>query len=207
VEQRDPIYNGVASVTRDTDIFWLDLSQVQVNPYFNRLFAYSDQIQHRFGRWELTLYPSRTSSAILLEHTPTTDLLLGSIGSMHVTNPPCKTLGVYHASEGFELYPSFNKLLFRVHNGGGVRIAELVTALESCASTVVSSWRQSVENHRQGIAVSHWIDDRWRLPAAPTIVICLNSDEMADEEVDYETFTGTSQYRDQRIAAAARMGY
>jgi hypothetical protein len=197
------------STSRDTDVFWLDLSQVQINSYFNQLFALHDRIQHRLGRWEVTLSLSHALSVDILDRTPTIDLLLDLIGSMHVTNPPCKTLGIYHVDGGFEPYPSYNKLVHRVHNDSGIRIAELVSALKGCTSTVVSSWKLRVEELRTRVTRSHWIDDIWTVPAAPTIVICMDNHEMPDDEVDYDSITGSRypQYGDQRRAAATRMGY
>ncbi|KAI4620085.1 hypothetical protein J4E80_004611 [Alternaria sp. BMP 0032] len=43
-------HDSTVSVSRDTDLYWLDLTQVQVNPYFDLLFSEKGRFLHRLGR-------------------------------------------------------------------------------------------------------------------------------------------------------------
>jgi hypothetical protein len=90
IEQRhEEIHDGVTSVlSRDTDVFWLDLSQVLINPYVDHLFTKDSRMKHRLGRWEITLRPSVTSKGLLLEQKSALDCLHGTIGTMLATYPP-----------------------------------------------------------------------------------------------------------------------
>jgi hypothetical protein len=204
-EQSQPLLRGITPSPGNTKVSWLDLSQVQINPYFEHLFTRDGRIQHHLGGWEITL---RTSlNAQVLDRTPDIQLLLESVGSMHVTYPPCKTLGIYHtATDTEESRPGFNKLLSRVHNEDGILIKELIDALEGCAPTVVASWKRDVEEFHRYVAEMHWIDDIWTLPAVPTISVFMDSYEMPDGEFDFDAIEDSSGTAAAQTAAVARMG-
>jgi hypothetical protein len=68
IEQKHDFQFGVVSSPRDTATFWLDLSQVQINPYFDCLFTHNNRIKHHLGRWEITLRPH--PSDMILEILP-----------------------------------------------------------------------------------------------------------------------------------------
>jgi hypothetical protein len=109
-------------------------------------------------------------------------VMLESISSMYVTYPPCKTLGLYHFDE-------------------------LVDALEACALTVMSTWKREANKLYDIVAESHWIDDLWRVPAQPTIVIFMDNHEMPNENFGYEALARDYRYEEAHREVSARMGY
>lgn len=63
-------------VSLQPDVYWLDLSQVTINPYLNLLFGKDNRMKHRSGRWEIDLRASTTCRDLLLEHNRTTTSVL-----------------------------------------------------------------------------------------------------------------------------------
>jgi len=209
VSQRHKVHQHLPFVVaRDTDVYWLDLSQFEVNPYFEQLFAREDRIRSRLGRWEINLRASTTKGHLLIEHDDTVDSLIHAIGSMHVTNPPVRCLGVYHNSMCAEGMPGFNKLLVRVRNDEGIRIAELLAALESVAPTVLETWRfntQFLLDHR--LKNAHWLDNVWLFPGVPRLSIHLDHTDMSDEVIDYQAMKTFADVDAAEAVAQEKMGY
>ncbi|KAF7452555.1 hypothetical protein PtrM4_059310 [Pyrenophora tritici-repentis] len=201
VEQMHELHGVILSVSRDTNVSWLDLSQVHINPYFHHLFARDGRIQHVFGRWEIKL---RSPSDIpLIKRTPNTNLLIDLIGSMHITYPLCKTLGIYHTVIGTEVMmssPSQNAFISRVHNDDGIRVSELIDALELCAPGVVSDWKRDV-----GRFHDYLVDES--LPATPTIIICMDNSRMPAAKFDYHKASQIFGSYEARTMGWVQMGY
>ncbi|KAF2830699.1 hypothetical protein CC86DRAFT_316215 [Ophiobolus disseminans] len=184
------LHSHIRSVSRDTEVVWLDLSQFEINPYLDFLFAKDERIKHRWGRWELDLRASTTRRHLLVEHNRTTDAFIRSIGSMHVTNPAIRCLGLYHNAMSQGGYPGNKKLLLRLRNDEGIRVAELLDAMESVAPTVLETWRSSTQfllDHR--LKNAHWIDNIWFLPGVPRLSLHLDHTDMSDEVIDYDGMT------------------
>ncbi|KAF1845462.1 uncharacterized protein K460DRAFT_366342 [Cucurbitaria berberidis CBS 394.84] len=209
VQQRHNLHGRINSISRTADnICWLDLSQFVINPYFNHLFAKDDRIKHRFGRWEITLRPSNTPDGLLFARSSATSLLLDNIGSMHITDPPCQTLGIYHYDSSTEASPSFQVLLKRISNSNGVRVSDIHDALEQLTPGVLSTWRRNAGDLHERVRELHWIDSVWWLPATPKIVIRLDNTAMVvDPDFDYEELMSGSSAEVARSAVAERYGY
>lgn len=188
----------------NTESFWLDFSQVQANPYFYHLFAQTGYMQN--GHWEIPLNPS--SNGLFPGRSSGLKLFLESIGPMHVTYPLCKTLGIYHLDTSKKTGAGFHKLLVRLHNKDGIRISQLVNAMEQCTPTITWTWEQNVDHFLEKIVpVSHWIDDIWQLPGTPKLIVRLDSHEMTTGGPGFEALYMQDQNREADVEAIARYGY
>ena len=180
--QRDDAFRTTYSVSRETDIYWLDLSQLEINPYLEALFAEEHQSKHRLGRWEICLRKAASSpQTLLLNSFLSSKALLNAIGSMHVTSPPCRALGIYHNDIWETHMNGSNTLLTRIRNDQGVRISELLEALRQVAPIVLEAWFKSTEWLVKEIPQAHWIDNLWRVSGAPTVRIFLDNVDMSDD--------------------------
>jgi hypothetical protein len=201
------LYGGPA-IYQDAELRWLDLSQIEVNPYFRTLFAKDGRFQHRMGRWEINLRSAIASTELVVQRNTATASLLGAIGSMPITNPPSRCLCVYHCAFSVEGQPGNNELLARICNDDGISISELVNVLENVAPTVLSTWRREAQNLYDRVARSHWIDDIWFLPGKPRIRIYLDNVDMSTAYFDFEALLeGFNGLQLATGAAAAKMGY
>jgi len=180
--QRGDAFRMTYSVSRETDIYWLDLSQLEINPYLEALFAEEHQSKHRLGRWEICLRKAANSpQTLLLNSFLSSKALLDAIGSMHVTSPPCRALGIYH-DDFWKMHGNGrNTLLTRIRNDQGVRISELLEALQRIAPIVLEAWFKSTEWLVKEIPQAHWIDNLWRTSGASTIRIYLDNVGMSDD--------------------------
>jgi len=174
-------WNHRVRISRETDIYWLDLSQFEVNPYLEALFAEEHQSKHRLGRWEICLRAAASPQTLLLDPLLSNKALLDVLGSMHVTSPPCRALGIYHDDYSKTHTNGRNTLLTRIRNDQGVRISELLNALQQVAPIVLETWFKSTEWLVGEILQGHWIDDIWKVPGAPTIRIFLDNVDMSDD--------------------------
>jgi hypothetical protein len=127
--------------SRDAALYWLDLSQFEVNPYFSLLFVRGDGVGHRLGRWEIDLRASGAKTSLLLEPGSATTALVQTISSMCVTNLPVKYLGIYHHVRRADSDGENKKLLARIRNDGGVRVSQVLDALHCVAPTVLETWQ------------------------------------------------------------------
>lgn len=151
--------------------------------------------------------PSVTPSEGIVPKHQSINLLLDSIGSMFVTYPPCKTLGLYHIDDSFECVPSPLALLGRIRNNDGIRASEVIGALERYAPVVLSNWLRCAREIQDIIADAHWIDDIWQCPASTRIFIHLNNREMRTARSSWSTLYMSGETRAADAAAAARIGY
>jgi len=179
--QRGENFLNTPSTSRERDIHWLDLSQVEINPYLDALFAEEHQSKQHLGRWEICLRPEATPQTLLLNSFLSNTVLLDALGTMHVTTPPCKALGIYYDDLWKTTGYGHNTLLIRIRNDQGVRISELIAALKRFAPVVLEAWLKDTEWLVGEIQKAHWIDDIWRIPSAPAIRIFLDSAQMPDE--------------------------
>jgi len=175
-----PWYHRVR-VSRETDIFWLDLSQFEVNPYLEALFVEEHQSKHHLGRWEICLRAAASPQTLLLNSLLSNKALLEIFGSMQVTSPPCRALGIYHDDYWKTHTNGRNTLLTRIRNDQGVRVSELLYALQQVAPIVLETWFKNTEWLVGEILQAHWIDDIWNVPGAPTIHIYLDNVDMSDD--------------------------
>ena len=181
VAQRVDAYSRVLSVSRDADLYWLDLSQFRTNPYFELLFSEETRFKHHLGRWEISLREEATSDSLLIDNSTSSQLLLQAVGSMQVVYPPCKSLGIYYFDHG-ELNPlGKHRLLRRLRRENGIRVMDLVRALHELAPVLLSTWMRHAELLRDQIKDAHWIDDLWKIPGTPRFRICLDSTDMSDD--------------------------
>ena len=165
---------------------WLDFSQFSTNPYFEQLFDKGRRIVQRLGRWEITLCPLSATGELITTKSGMVRSLQDAIGSMQVTYPPTKSLGIYHFGyDGQGHHHSDKALLARICKDDGIRIAELLEALEEVAPKVLSTWTMYAQHlHDILIPTSHWIDDVWCMPGAPKVVIHLDNAAMPSAHVD-----------------------
>jgi hypothetical protein len=104
------------------------------------------------------------------------------IGSMFLTEPPCKELGVY--------VPSIagNRRLDRVcgvQDEGGIRINHLLSTIQEHSKDVIELWKKLAEDLKSMISEPPWILHtlageklrHWLYPGMPTFVIVLESGE------------------------------
>ena len=175
-------WNHNVRISRETDIYWLDLSQFEVNPYLEALFAEEHQSKHLLGRWEICLRKAASSpETLLLNSSLASKALLDAIGSMHVTHPPCRALGIYH--HDFSRYTpcGSNVLLARVRNDHGIRVDEFMGALQNSLPAIRDTWLMNADRLVEEIQQAHWIDDIWTIPGAPAIRVYLDNVDMLDE--------------------------
>ncbi|KAF2875873.1 hypothetical protein BDV95DRAFT_591295 [Massariosphaeria phaeospora] len=124
--------------------------------------------------------------------------MLDFLGGMFVTEPPCKSLAIYHINRNkaftpglrTKFYPSVLSLeyyglmepLGPVHNEDGIQVCDLVAALRRFSPKVLSTWRREVEELADKVANGHWVDDIWQVPAAPTFIILLDNEALRNED-------------------------
>lgn len=78
--------------SRNPHRYWLDFSQLSINPHFAALF------QTRFkevgGRIEIELRPNATHDSLVINPSDEKELI-DLMGPMLLTQPPCKVMGIY----------------------------------------------------------------------------------------------------------------
>jgi hypothetical protein len=176
----------------DADIYWLDMSQFHFNPYFGALFG--DRMQQRRGRFDIDLHSvySASPGQLLVDRMRYPPSLLDCIGRMYLTQPPCKVLGVYHqakenATQSTHRVPNV-QLLERIHNAGGIRVSELLAALDRYAPVILSTWIQRVKDLAKKVETGHWQEDIWNVPGAPRISILLDNTDMGSDAFDDDVY-------------------
>jgi len=205
VSQRDDTRHDVWSVSRDEDLYWLDLSQFRTNPYFELLFS-EDRFQRRLDRWEISLRAEATSNSLLIDKSAPNQVLLQAIRSMQIVHPPCKSLGIYCYEPGMLSQWGTHTLWRRLRRDDGIRIGDLVGVLQDGAPALLSSWLEHAEKLRERINDAHWIDDLWRLPGTSRFRVYLDSTDMSDEQPSEDSIRSMTRSREVG-AVAAQLGY
>ena len=145
----------VPSLPLDTsDNRWLDLSQIQINPYLSHCFG--DRAQGIEGRLEIKLL----SSPNYITRSPfiTLESLSSLVRPMYATQPPCKSLGIYVHYARAPDHNGWIRRLTTVEAEDGVRIGQLADALDQHSATAVDSWLEDVTSEREDIAGRKWKD-------------------------------------------------
>ncbi|KAF2446017.1 hypothetical protein P171DRAFT_484670 [Karstenula rhodostoma CBS 690.94] len=111
-----------------------------LNPYFEGLFGDTGRLKHARSKWEITLRDDTFHPLIDPARVPGDFLDL--IGPMHITQPPCKALGIY-LKQGSMMTNNLELLqwcssafvtlspLHSVRNADGIKAHELLQALQS----------------------------------------------------------------------------
>ncbi|KAI0585082.1 hypothetical protein TUN199_05084 [Pyrenophora tritici-repentis] len=182
--------------------------QFTINPYLQAFFAENDQITHRLGRWEICLNAAATPETLTLNTFLSSKVLLDAVASMHITNPPCRAIGLYHHNSSMMAKCGWKRLLARLGNNDDIRIGELLDALKRSAPTVLTAWVRNSEWLAYGILQhTHWIDDVWILPGVPTIELHLDNVDMSDSAIHIdEVKIGAATMDTFNAAATASLG-
>ncbi|KAI4924175.1 uncharacterized protein J4E92_007256 [Alternaria infectoria] len=201
-------HDNTFSVSRDTDLFWLDFTQLQINPYFDLLFSEKGRLLQRLGRWEISLRPDATPGHLVVGNSPSDMLLVHAIGSMHITNPPCRCVGIYcYDAVVFGACGGAPALLKRIRNNDGICVGELLDALEDCAPKLLGKWAENAEQLRNRVTENgHWIDDVWRMPGTPRFRLHLDNYDMPDEMLRIKDTTTPTGGRDPESVASTFLG-
>lgn len=133
---------------------------------------------------------------------------------MFFTQPPCKTLGIYHHRhdkgkiDKWARASSKLELLGRIHNPEGLRVNEFLSALEQYYPIVFHAWLYRAYRLREQVAWRHWIDDIWYVPGAPELVLLLDNCAMKAEEdgLEYGFHTSRRAYLAAERCRAERQG-
>jgi hypothetical protein len=219
--QRHRVNWRVRTVSRDDDdddVFWLDLSQLEMNPYLGTLFEGTHSLTQLLGRWEVNVRGAASSGSFILDTFLLSQPLLEAIGSMHITQPPCRAIGLYVYDPKNRVTAEPYQFCKRIRNPYGIQISEFLNALEECASVVLQAWEKQARLLHDKVNEAHWIDDIWKVPASPRIRIHLDNTEMSDEVVHEPEFhpslLPSGEYSSQlpvepaiREAVDAAMGY
>jgi hypothetical protein len=192
-----------------TNLCWLDLTQLLINPYLELLFSEENRILHRLGRWDMSLRPAATPHTLLLDASNSQKSLVQAIGPMQVTYPPCWSLGIYYYEPSVVATWGTHALLRRVRRDNGIRIADLLEALEATAPELMSRWMVNAEELREKVKEAHWIDDLWKIPGTPRFRIYLDRADMSDEKVHVDSCLSTDAAISSTAitAAEATLGY
>ena len=102
---------------------WLDISQLSFDPHFLGLFL--ECVSLTFRRCEIKLLLT-TEDALTWKRVLPEPEFSRLIGSMFLTQPPCKSLSI-HTDSGY-LEP-----VARIVDPGGIRIGQLLSTLEQCS--------------------------------------------------------------------------
>jgi hypothetical protein len=171
-------------------LFWLDMSQLHINSYFENVF--DGRTMQTRGIYDIALRPGTCTDSLLIDRTKYPPGLLKCMGAMYVTQPPCKVLGIYHSRN-----PQLKRgcltdrtpvvrLLTRLHNDLGITIGEVFAALEEHATTVLSTWTARAHELADQVKTGHWQEDIWNVPGAPRFSILLDNSAMGQDDFDPE---------------------
>jgi hypothetical protein len=179
-------FNGNALASKPIADHWLDLSQVETNPYFGLLGIWGDRIKQRLGCWEIDLHAHSVMKSPILEHDGITTALLGAIGSMCITNPPVRCIGIYRdgiiAKDGDTRKKG---LLARICDNEGVKISEFLETLHQVAPILLETWLSRAQKLVDEVKHSHWIDDIWNVSGFPRFFIHLDHTDMPMHDIDF----------------------
>jgi hypothetical protein len=112
------------------------------------------------------------TTALVTDTEPATTALVNGIGSMMVTYPLTRCLGVYHNPAARDGVPSYDLLVARICNDDGVRVSELLETINRVASEVLSTWRRRLQTYHDKMATKfHRLDNVGGLPGAPRLIM------------------------------------
>lgn len=164
--------------------YWLDFSQFQINPYFSAMLG--SRMTTPMGRIEIAFQPSTNiHKALFSDLVP--ENIVDMVGSMFLTQPPCKTIGIYrnayttiHANGGYAWAETSHKeLIVRIYDPAGIKLAQIIAALIHHASAVLQAWLQSAKDLADMVTTGHWQEDIWRVPASPRFILLLDKKDMS----------------------------
>jgi hypothetical protein len=128
---------------------------------------------------------------------------------MPVTYPLCRSLGIYYYEPSVVAMWGTHALLRRVRRDDGIRITDLIEALEATAPELMSKWMVNAEELREKVKEAHWIDIIWKIPGTPRFRIYLDRADMSDEKVHADSLRSTDAaiWSAAITAAEATLGY
>jgi hypothetical protein len=162
------------AVSRRPHCYWLDFTQLELNPFLDVLFA--QPVVVKSGRCEIGL-----SESLLRPELSAS--FLRNVGQIFFTHPPCRSLGLYvHNPEGARddqdpIYSRF-RFLERIHNEEGIRIEQLLRALNRQYRGALSIWNTQVADLKEKVRTGHWIDDIWTVPIRPMVYVIMDNPRM-----------------------------
>ena len=135
-----------------SDNRWLDFSQIKINPYLSHCFG--DRAQETDGMFEIKLL----SGPELITQSPFARLesLSSQVRPMHATQPPCKSLAIGVCISDAREERMWIRRLALIEAEDGVRIGQLVDALDEHATTIVDSWLEDVTTQRDRFEEKDW---------------------------------------------------
>lgn len=156
---------------------WLDLSQFTLNPYFKGLFG--SRLVCSYGRCEISLDPiADVPNSRLFP-----DVLLDYFSGDFVSQPRCKTLGLYMWEPGWQADGHARlKYLANVHNRSGIRVGQLLTIIRKQSSVAITKWIEQVENLRRWVGAGHWKHDIWTVRGTPKLVLLLSNQQILSDQ-------------------------
>jgi hypothetical protein len=138
-------------------------------------------VQPKLGRCEITVHPE-LEERLTFQSSPLVNPELGKlIGSMFLTQPPIKTLGIYIPGKtegGLDL-------MVKNCNAGGVRIGDSLSEQKQFLNKAFSAWRNDVQKQKKLVSEPEWTKFSypwqrsnivWR-PGFPKLVMFLESSE------------------------------
>jgi hypothetical protein len=136
---------------------------------------------------------------------------------MHITKPSCKALGIYQVAGCYERWshggpwswcrdwPVNLKPLYSVRNTDGIKVRELVEALQASLPTLRETWTVGARGFRERIPEFHWLDNIWQYPGLPRFFIVLENMEMNHTDNDHAFHASRLMYMsDQRSRAVTQ---
>ena len=166
---------------------WLDLSQLELNPYFMNLFG--QRIKLKGGFLELQLLPGN-ATCITAQRTNLPGFQQ-VFAPMFATQPPCKALGLYvHASDHFTR-------LKMLRNNEGIRLDELLQSIHQTLPKVQEAWakqvrtavEEEVEEDAKPLVLQ--TDKAWRCmnsSISPRMIILLESVNGSKDNISNEGY-------------------
>jgi len=172
----DHRFHGAELPSRAIGPRWLDFSQFRFNPHFLNLLH--NRVRFKFGRCEIEL---QHGTPDMFSYPLPVDTFKATIGGMFLTEPPCRTLGLYtptYRSTAQSLHP-----LVRIHNTDGIRVHQFLAALQGHSVEVYGIWRDMANELRQKTADSdwtkftttYWRHSMWDVPGSPRFVVLLET--------------------------------
>jgi hypothetical protein len=120
----------------------------------------------------MDLRRTTTELELVTDTEPATTALVNAIGSMMVTYPLTRCLGVYHNPAARDGVPSYDLLVARICNDDGVRVSEFLETINRVASKVLSTWRRHSQTYHDKMATKfHRLNNVWGLPGAPRLIM------------------------------------
>jgi len=165
---------------------WLDLSQLEVNPYFVDLFG--DCFQPFQGNYTITIKPRI--------HDYLKDLSSSKIGpsreqlihSMFLSRPPCKVLRIRAIGKIHEEM----QVLGIVSKEDGVRVGDLLLLLQQHFSTATELWQarsRSLREEVSGHTTPFRMLEAWNCPGFPKLAIFLEGMAQSDRPLAHHLCT------------------